>query len=157
VSTRELAWGACTAGLRTPYDLVLASDLIYEQAQLPALADTLAALIAPAACGGGSAPRADSRAGAPPPSGRVLLAYEQRPLVVERAFAEFARAGLSAERVRPQAALVLALRPLLLHAPMLHACQLAVERVSGLWGRRCRPRTCTPSGRAPTFLSTGCA
>ena len=116
MSTKELVWGAGTAGLRTPYDLILASDLIYEQALLPALADTLAALIAPAACCGGSAPSADSRAGAPPPSGRVLLAYEQRPLVVERAFAEFARAGLTAERVRLQAALTLAPRPLQLYA-----------------------------------------
>ncbi|KAK9842450.1 hypothetical protein WJX81_000737 [Elliptochloris bilobata] len=31
--------------------------------------------------------------------GRVLLAYERRPLVVERAFAEFSRVGLVAEQV----------------------------------------------------------
>lgn len=103
VSVAELRWGDSVAALRAPFDVVLASDLIYEQPQLPALAETLAALIAPAA---GQGTSTDALCGQWPDAlparapGRVLLAYERRPLVVERAFAEFARVGLVAERVR---------------------------------------------------------
>ena len=69
-----LRWGESVAHLSPPFDLVLASDVVYDAACVPALIGTFAAL-----CG---------------PATRGLLAFEARPPVTDMALALLPEHGL---------------------------------------------------------------
>ena len=69
-----LRWGEPVAQLSPPFDLVLASDVAYDAACVPALISTFAAL-----CG---------------PATRGLLAFEARPPVTDMAVALLQQHGL---------------------------------------------------------------
>ncbi len=69
-----LKWGSSVAHLAPPFDLVLASDVAYDAACVPALIATFAAL-----CG---------------PATRGLLAFETRPPVTDMAVALLSEHGL---------------------------------------------------------------
>jgi predicted nicotinamide N-methyase len=60
-SVAQLVWGEPVLHLQPSYDLVLASDVLYEAQHIPALLESIRALSSPAT--------------------RILLAYEERPPV----------------------------------------------------------------------------
>ena len=76
-----LRWGDSVAHLSPPFDLVLASDVAYDAACVPALISTFAALCGPATRGG-------------------LLAFESRPPVTDMAVALLPEHGLVGLPVR---------------------------------------------------------
>ena len=75
-----LKWGTSVTHLGAPFDLVLASDVAYDAACVPALIATFAAL-----CG---------------PATRGLLAFETRPPVTDMAVALLPEHGLVGALVR---------------------------------------------------------
>lgn len=74
-----LRWGDFVAQLRSPFDLILAADVAYSAAALPALLSTIAALAGP--------------------NSHILFAFEARPPVTDAAVRLMPAHGLAAEEV----------------------------------------------------------
>ncbi|KAK9818122.1 hypothetical protein WJX72_007470 [[Myrmecia] bisecta] len=79
VDVSELVWGQDVAHLQPPFDVIIASDLLYDVACIPLLFITVAQLSGPDTV--------------------TLLAFEDRPVVVDVAFRELQKAGLTAKQV----------------------------------------------------------
>ena len=78
----EFAWGSDLARLEPPFDLVLAADVAYSSASLPALLQSLAAAAEGAA--------------------EVWYAFEDRPPVTDEALRLMPQYGLTAAVVSPE-------------------------------------------------------